>query len=111
VYSRAADTRSDDHPARHVPRHMGRPIARLSGKTPQPRVPVLRAPGGEMAHGPENGRSCLVTTDRYKYGGYDARTEPTMSPEIPVMSQKNRQGLSMEDREIFGEATIRRAVE
>ena len=111
MYSRAADTRSEDHPARQAPRHMGRPIARMSGKTPQLRVPRSRPPGEQKALGAENNRSSFVTTDRYKYGGYDAPTEPTMSPEVPVMSQKSWQGPSMEDRKIFGDAAIHRTVE
>jgi hypothetical protein len=98
VYSRAADTRSEDHPARHAPRYMGRLIARISGKRSQLRVPRSRLPGEERA-------------DRYKNAGYDASTEAAMNPEIPVMSQKNRQGLSMKDRKIIGDAAIHRAVE
>jgi hypothetical protein len=55
--------------------------------------------------------SVFETTDRYEHGGYDARTEPTMSPEVPVMSRKSRQGLSMEDREIFDDAVMHCTVE
>ena len=111
MYSRAADTRSEYHPAGQAPRHMGRPIARMSGKTPQLRVPGPHPPGEQKALGAENNRSSFATTDRYKYGGYDAPTEPTMSPEIPVMSQQSRQRPSMEDRKIFGDAAIHRTVE
>jgi len=57
VYSRAADTRSEYHPARQAARHMGRPIARMSGKTPQLRVRGSRLPGEQTALGAENNRS------------------------------------------------------
>ena len=90
---------------------MGRPIARMSGKTPQLRVTHSRPPGEQKAPGAENNRSCFATTDRYKYGSYDAPTEPKMSPEVPVMSQKSWQGPSMEDRQIFDDAVIHRTVE
>jgi hypothetical protein len=98
VYSRAADTRSEDHPARQAPRYMGRQIGRISGKRSQLRVAHSRLPSEERA-------------DRYKNAGYDASTEPAMSPEVLVMWQKNRQGLSMKDRKIFGDAAIHRKVE
>jgi hypothetical protein len=111
VYSRAADTRSEDHPTRPAPRYTGRLIARISGKRSQLRVPHSRPPDEERALGAENDRPSFVTTDRYKNAGYDASTEPAMSPEVLVMSQKNRQGLSMKDRKIFGDAAIHRAVE
>ena len=111
MYSRAADTRSEDHPARQAPRHMGHPIARISGKTPAAArasfAPARRGKGP----GAENNRSSLVTTDRYKYAGYHALAEPAMSPEFPVMSQNSRLGPSMEDRNIFGDAATDRAVE
>ncbi len=61
--------------------------------------------------GAENSRSSFVTTDRYKHGGYDAPTEPTMSPEVPVMSQKSWQGPSMENRKTSGDAAMHHAVE
>ena len=83
----------------------------MSGKTPQLRPPHSRPPGEKKALGVENNRPSLVTTDRYKYAGYHAPTEPTMSPEFPVMSQKSWQGPSMEDRKIFGEAATHRTVE
>lgn len=90
---------------------MGSPVARMSGKTPQLRVPGSRPSGEQTVLGPQNSRSSFVTTDRYKHGGYDAPTEPTMNPEVPVMSQKSWQGPSMEDRKTFGEAAIQHAVE
>jgi hypothetical protein len=36
---------------------MGRPIARMGGKTPQLRVPHSRPPGEQKAPGAENNRS------------------------------------------------------
>ena len=111
MYSRAADTRSEDRPTGQAPRYTGRLIARISGKRSQLRVPHSRPPDEERALGAENDRPSFVTTDRYKNAGYDASTEPAMSPEVLVMSQKNRQGLSMKDRKIFGDAAIHRAVE
>jgi hypothetical protein len=111
VHSRATDTRSEDRPAGQAPRHVGSPVARMSGKTPQLRVPGWRPSGEQTVLGAENNRSSFVTTDRYKHGGYDAPTEPRMSPEVPVMSQNGWQGPSMEDRKIFGDAAIHHAVE
>ncbi len=131
MYSRAADTRSEDRPAGQAPRHMGSPAARMSGKRSQRRVLRSRLPGEEKAlgtepaeplYGPlldrlairpsdsaENNQSWFVTTDRYKYAGYHA--EPMMRPRVPVMSQKSWQGPSMEDPKIFGDAATHRAVE
>ena len=83
----------------------------MSGKTPQLRVPRSRPPGEKKAPGAENNRSPFVTTDRYKYGGYDAPSESTTSPEALVMSQKSWQGPSTEDRKILSEAAIHRPVE
>ena len=111
MYSRAAETRSEDHPARQAPRYMGRLIARISGKRSPLRVPHSRPPGEDGALGAENDRPSFVTTDRYENATYDASTEPAMSPEIPVMSRKNWQGLSMKDRKISGDAASHRAVE
>ena len=83
----------------------------MSGKTPQLRGRGWRPPGEQTVLGAENNRSSFVTTDRYKYGGYDAPTESTTSPEALVMSQKSWQGPSTEDRKILGEAAIHRRVE
>ena len=105
--SRAADTRSECRAAGQAPRQ----IMRMSGKTSQLRVSRVRPPGDQEAPGAENNRCPLVTTDRYKIGGYDAPTEPMTSPEVPVMSQNSRQGASMEDRKIFGGAATHRAGE
>jgi hypothetical protein len=111
VYSRAADTRSEDHPARQAPRYRGRLIAGISGKSSQFRVLHSRAPGEDRTLGADNDRPSFVTTDRYENAAYHASTEPAMSPEIPVMARKNWQGLSMRDRKIFDDGASHRAVE
>jgi TRAP-type C4-dicarboxylate transport system substrate-binding protein len=130
---RTADARSEPDPAVRALRHRDRPIAENSGGTPQIRVLHWRQPGGEkalgaepgeppdgpvlagfatgLADGAENDWPAFVTTDHHKYAGYHSLPEHTMSPEIPVASQKAWQGLSMADRKIFGDAAIRRKVE
>lgn len=130
---RTADARSEPDPAVQALRHTDRPIAENSGGTPPIRVLHWRQAGGEKALGAEPGKPpdglvltglatglidgaendwpSFVTTDHDKYAGYHSLPEHTMSPEIPVMSQKAWQGLSMKDRNIFGDAAIHRKVE
>lgn len=110
MYSRAADTRSEDQPARQAPPYGPPERADERQDTAAPRASFAPA-RKKKALGAENNRPSLVTTDRYKYAGYDAPTEPKMSPEFPVMSRKSWQGPSMEDRKIFGAAATHRTVE
>jgi TRAP-type C4-dicarboxylate transport system substrate-binding protein len=130
---RTADALSEPDPAVQALRHTRRPIAENSGGTAPIRMLHSREPGGEKALGAEPGEPpdgqvltwlatglidgaendwpSFVTADHDKYGGYHSLLEHTMSPEIPVMSQRAWQGLSMEDRKTFGDAVIHRKVE
>jgi tripartite ATP-independent transporter DctP family solute receptor len=68
---------------------------------------VLTGLATRLIDGAENNWPSFVTTGHYKYAGYYTLTEHTMSPEVPLMSQKAWASLSSEDREIFREAAMR----
>src|SRR5258708_2004620 len=68
---------------------------------------VLTGLATKLIDGAENNWPSFVTTDHYKYAGYYALTEHTMSPEVLVMSQKAWQSLSAEDQNIFRDAAIK----
>jgi TRAP-type C4-dicarboxylate transport system substrate-binding protein len=119
---RAADIQSRDYPSVQALRHMGRAIAERSNGRHQmsemirslgahpvelPYGQVLTELATKLIDGAENNWPAFVTTDHYKYAGFYALTEPTMSPEVLVMSQKAWQTLSTEDRKIFREAARR----
>jgi TRAP-type C4-dicarboxylate transport system substrate-binding protein len=61
----------------------------------------------KLIDGAENNWPSFVTTEHYKFAGYYALTEHTMSPEVLVMSQKAWTSLSAEDQKIFREAAMR----
>jgi len=68
---------------------------------------VLTGLATKLIDGAENNWPSFVTTDHYKYAGFYALTEHTMSPEVLVMSRKAWESLSAEDRKIFREAAKR----
>lgn len=68
---------------------------------------VLTGLATRLIDGAENNWPSFVTTDHYKYAGYLAVTEHTMSPEVLVISLKAWRSLSAEDQAIFREAARR----
>lgn len=68
---------------------------------------VLTGLATRLIDGAENNWPSYVTTDHYKYAGYLALTEHTMSPEVLVISLKAWRSLSTEDQAIFREAARR----
>ncbi len=68
---------------------------------------VLTGLATGVIDGAENNWPSFVTTDHYKYAGYLALTEHTMSPEVLVISLKAWRSLSAGDQQIFREAAAR----
>jgi tripartite ATP-independent transporter DctP family solute receptor len=68
---------------------------------------VLTGLATHLIDGAENNWPSFVTTDHYKYAGYYALTEHTMSPEVLVISLKAWRSLSADDQQIFREAALR----
>ena len=68
---------------------------------------VLTGLATHLIDGAENNWPSFVTTDHYKYAGYLALTEHTMSPEVLVISLKAWRSLSPDDQIIFKEAAQR----
>jgi len=54
----------------------------------------------------ENNWPSFVTTDHHKYVGFYTLTDPTMGPEVLVMSRKAWNSLLVEDQAIFRDATL-----
>jgi tripartite ATP-independent transporter DctP family solute receptor len=67
---------------------------------------VLTGLATKLIDGAENNWPSFVTTGHYKYAGYYALTEHTMSPEVLVMSRKAWESLSPEDQAIFKQAAL-----
>lgn len=68
---------------------------------------VLTGLATHLIDGAENNWPSFVTTDHYKYAGYLALTEHTMSPEVLVISLKAWRSLSADDQQIFRDAALR----
>jgi tripartite ATP-independent transporter DctP family solute receptor len=68
---------------------------------------VLTGLATHLIDGAENNWPSFVTTDHYKYAGYYALTEHTMSPEVLVISLKAWRSLSADDQQSFREAALR----
>jgi TRAP-type C4-dicarboxylate transport system substrate-binding protein len=58
----------------------------------------------KLIDGAENNWPSFVTTDHYGHAGHYTLTVHTMSPDVLVMSQKARESLSPEGRDMFREA-------
>src|SRR3954449_10954194 len=67
---------------------------------------VLTGLANHLIDGAENNWPSYVTTDHYKYAGYLALTEHTMSPEVLVISLKAWKSLSADDQQTFREAAL-----
>ena len=52
---------------------------------------VLTGLATKLLEGAESNWPSFVTTDHYRHAGYYTLTEPTMTAEVPVMSQKKAQ--------------------
>ena len=106
----AADAENEDYPTVQALRYMGGPVEKRSGGRHHVRALHSRRLGEEKVEQTwaraENNRPSFVTTDHYKFAGYDTPTEHTMSPEVFVMPQKAWSSLSTEDQKIFHEAAM-----